>query len=47
MVILVYPNSTSGVLEKKLQRIMETYTTMLFQFNDGQQNTAEMQASLN
>lgn len=26
---------------------METYTTMLFQFNDGQQNTAEMQASLN
>ena len=47
VVILVYPNSTSGVLQKKLQRIMETYTTMLFQFNDGQQNTAEMQASLN
>jgi hypothetical protein len=45
VIILVYPNSSSGVLEKKLLRVMETFTTALFQFREGQQTTEEMRES--
>lgn len=46
VVILVYPNSSSGVLEKKMARIMETFTSLLIQFNEGQENKTAMQSSL-
>ena len=45
VVLLVYPSSSTGVLEKKLYRIMETFTSTLFQFKEGQQTSAEMDAS--
>lgn len=42
VVILIYPNSNSGVLEKKLARIMETFCTSLFQFKEGDQAQQEI-----
>ncbi len=35
VVILIYPNSSTGVLEKKISRVMETFCSSLHQFKEG------------
>lgn len=42
VVILIYPNSSSGVLEKKIARVMETFCSSLFQFREQDQTQEEL-----
>ena len=42
VIILIYPNSSTGVLEKKIARIMETFCTSLFHFREGDQTHEEL-----
>jgi hypothetical protein len=42
VVILIYPNSSTGVLEKKISRVMETFCSSLFQFREQDQKQEEL-----
>lgn len=42
VVILIYPNSSTGVLEKKIARVMETFCSSLHQFKEGDETRQEL-----
>ena len=43
---MIFPNSNTGVLEKKLQRIMETFCSSVINLKDGEKCQEEMRRGI-
>ena len=47
VVIMIFPNSSTGILEKKLQRIMETFCTSVVTMKESERSQEEMRKGMN